>query len=77
MKIFSTVVLSLTLFASLSAAQKPPQGDHVVREYAKKDGTVVERHYETNPNSTQKDNYGSKGVYNPHTGREGTRTPKN
>jgi hypothetical protein len=66
----------LLLAASVTMAQTPAQGDHRVRGYEKKNGTVVEPHYQTNPNRTQKDNYGSKGITNPHTSREGTKTPK-
>ncbi|WFU37324.1 hypothetical protein QA640_22800 [Bradyrhizobium sp. CB82] len=30
----------------------------------------------TNPNGTQRDNYGARGNYNPYTGTTGTRTPR-
>jgi hypothetical protein len=56
--------------------QTPSQGDHKVRQYQRKNGTVVAPHYQTNPNSTLKDNYSSTGEYNPHTGKTETKTPK-
>jgi hypothetical protein len=31
---------------------------------------------QTSPNSTQYDNYGAKGNYNPYTGNTGTKPPK-
>jgi hypothetical protein len=68
-------VVALLIGTSLFG-QTPPQGDHEVRQYTKKDGTVVPRHYQTNPNPTQKDNYGSTGRTNPHTGKQGTKPPK-
>jgi hypothetical protein len=70
------VVASTLLLASGMLAQTPSQGDHKVRQYQKKNGTVVKPHYQTNPNKTQKDNYSSKGRVNPHTGKSGTKTPK-
>jgi hypothetical protein len=71
-----TVLAALLLFGTSSFSQTPPQGDHKVRQYKKKDGTVVAPHYQTNPNSTQKDNYSSTGRYNPHTGKQGTKPSK-
>ena len=68
-------VVALLIGTSLFG-QTPSQGDHKVPQYKKKDGTVVAPHYQTNPNSTQKDNYGSTGRYNLHTGKQGTKTPK-
>ncbi len=43
-----------------------------VKGYMKKSGTYVEPSYKTSPNKTKKDNYGTKGNYNPYTGKEGT-----
>ena len=70
------VKASTLLLASGMLAQTPPQGDHKVRQYQKRNGTVVQPHYQTNPNKTQKDNYSSKGRVDPHTGQSGTKTPK-
>jgi hypothetical protein len=50
---------------------------HYVSPYVNRQGTTVQGHYQTNPNSTQRDNYGTRGNYNPHTGAIGTRTPGN
>jgi len=47
-----------------------------VRGYTKKDGTYVAPTRATNPNKTQRDNYSSKGNYNPANGKAGTRDPK-
>ena len=41
------------------------------RGYLRRDGTTVQPHYQTNPNSTGKDNYGTKDNINPHNGRIG------
>jgi hypothetical protein len=44
--------------------------------YTTNSGTYVQPHYQTSPNNTQYDNYGTSGNYNPHTGTYGTRTPR-
>jgi hypothetical protein len=49
---------------------------HVVRPYQTQSGTYVQPHYQTNPNNTQMDNYGTRGNINPYTGQVGTRTPR-
>ena len=49
---------------------------HSVDGYTTRNGTYVQPHTSTNPNSTQTDNYGTRGNYNPNTGSYGTRTPR-
>jgi hypothetical protein len=49
---------------------------HYVSPYINNRGTYVPPHYQTNPNSTQYDNFGTRGNYNPYTGAFGTRTPR-
>jgi hypothetical protein len=49
---------------------------HYVREYTTRDGRYVPPHYQTNPNRTQYDNYGTRGNFNPHNGRIGTKDPE-
>ena len=44
--------------------------------YTTNNGTYVQPHQQTTPNSTQYDNYGAKGNYNSYTGQTGTRPPK-
>ena len=46
---------------------------HYVQPHVSSNGGVVQGHYQTNPNSTQRDNYGTLGNTNPHTGAVGTR----
>jgi hypothetical protein len=48
---------------------------HQVDGYTRNNGTYVAPHYQTNPNNTQMDNYGTRGNVNPYTGVTGTRTP--
>ena len=60
-------------------SSKPAQGtgsnpsSHGVRGHIKKDGTYVAPHRATNPNKTQRDNYGTKGNTNPYNGKQGTK----
>jgi hypothetical protein len=46
---------------------------HYVAPNIRSDGAYVRGHYRTNPNSTQLDNFGTRGNYNPYTGQTGTR----
>lgn len=47
-----------------------------VRPHINSNGSFTGGHYRTTPNNTQMDNYGTRGNYNPYTGRTGTRTPR-
>jgi hypothetical protein len=49
---------------------------HSVGGYMTNRGTYVAPHQQTNSNSTQYDNYSSRGNYNPYSGRFGTRSPR-
>lgn len=51
-------------------------GAHAVRGYVKKDGTQVAPHRQTNPNSTQRDNWSSNPNVNPDTGKKGVKEPR-
>jgi hypothetical protein len=49
---------------------------HGVSGHVTSSGTYVQPHTATNPNTTQTDNYGTRGNVNPNTGTVGTRTPR-
>lgn len=49
---------------------------HDVAPHVTSRGTYVEGHRQTNPNSTQSDNYSARGNVNPYTGALGTRSPR-
>jgi hypothetical protein len=70
----------LALAATAAQAQFTGTGSnpnsHPVQGYTTSGGTYVPPHQQTNPNSTQTDNYGTRGNVNPYTGTGGTRTPK-
>jgi len=46
-----------------------------VRPHVRKDGTFVQGHYRSSPDSSRYNNYSTKGNYNPYTGQRGTVSP--
>lgn len=63
---FVSLLLSLAFAAPASA-------DTWVNGYFKRDGTYVQGHMRSDPNSTNLDNYSTEGNTNPYTGSEGHR----
>lgn len=65
------IILAIGLFAisGLTLA------DQYVRPYVRKDGTYVEGHMRSSPNSTRTDNWSSQGNVNPYTGQKGYEDP--
>ena len=49
---------------------------HYVQPHTTSQGSYVSGHQQTNPNSTQRDNYGTLGNVNPYTGAVGTRSSR-
>ena len=49
--------------------------DTYVKGYTKKDGTYVQPHYRSDPNSNKQDNFSTRGNTNPYTGKQGTKDP--
>jgi hypothetical protein len=66
MKIFLCILLSVLPFLSFAS-------DVYVQGYTRKDGTHVEGHYRSAPNSTTADNFSTYGNINPYTGELGTK----
>ncbi len=64
----TAAVFGLSLLAGTALAQ-----DVYVRGYFKSDGTYVQPHYRSAPNSTRFDNWSTRGNVNPYTGQRGTR----
>jgi hypothetical protein len=74
-----SIGLALALLATPALAQYGSGSNpssHPTGGYTTGQGTYVPPHQQTNPNSTQQDNYGTKGNYNPNTGNYGTKTPR-
>jgi hypothetical protein len=66
MKALVILVLASTAFAA------PVR----VRPTVTKNGEYRQGHVRTSPDSTQRNNYSTKGNYNPYTGKAGTKTVK-
>lgn len=76
----SLLVLALVTVSMSAGAQQRGTGSnpnsHPTSGYTNNRGTYVQPHQQTNPNDTQRDNYGAKGNYNPYNGKTGTTPPK-
>lgn len=66
--------LAVMLAAGL-AVSAFAQSSNYVRPHVNKNGTYVEGHMRTNPDSSRTNNYGSQGNVNPYTGQAGTVNP--
>ena len=85
MKTLSAIALLLATVSGASAQYGSPNimggtgsnpSSHYVQPHVTQQGTYVGGHYQTNPNNTQMDNYGTRGNVNPYTGQIGTRSPR-
>ena len=68
----------ISLLAAVAAASALPalaQGQQYVSPYVRQNGTFVQGHMQTMPNSTRADNWSTRGNVNPYTGQAGTRDP--
>lgn len=65
------LILLVALFSNAAFA------DVSVKGYNRRDGTYVQPHYRSDPNSNKYDNWSTKGNVNPYTGREGTKNLDN
>lgn len=65
MRVTMLALLSL-LFVDFAFA------DNYVRPHVRRDGTYVEGHMRSSPNSNRFDNYSSQGNVNPYTGQRGS-----
>ena len=50
--------------------------DTYVDGYTRKDGTYVQPHYRSAPDTNRYNNYSTRGNVNPYTGEEGTKDPE-
>ncbi len=63
----TTTISSFSAFGSTNSATRLQSG------YQRSDGTAVSSHYKTESNSTNWDNFSTKGNSNPFTGESGSR----
>lgn len=69
------VIIAALVVSGLAASGAAIAKDVRVDGYTKKDGTYVEPHHRSSPNSSPYDNYSTKGNDNPYTGEKGTVSP--
>lgn len=69
------MIFVLSLVALMFVTGQASAGQYV-RGYHRSDGTYVNGYHRSSPNSTQYDNYSTKGNVNPYTGEKGYKTPK-
>ncbi|MFI8606452.1 hypothetical protein ACIGCP_18435 [Cellulophaga baltica] len=67
----------LAFFVCLSTFAQVNSKHVKVKGYTKSDGTYVAPYYRTAPNSTNRDNFSTKGNTNPYTGQAGWIEPDN
>lgn len=72
MKKLLAVTVIMLGWTNIAAAQSV-----YVRPHVRSDGTYVQGHMRTAPNSTRTDNWSSSPNVNPYTGQQGTRDPYN
>lgn len=76
------LILAGALALSATAAQAQYYGtgsnsnSHGTSGHFRSNGTYVQPYTSTNPDNTQRNNYGTSGNYNPHNGSFGHRTPR-
>ena len=70
----STLTTARTTYGKYyDSPYRPPVGNHFVQSHVRRNGTVVQGHFRTNPDKSYSNNWSSKGNVNPYTGRKGTR----
>jgi opacity protein-like surface antigen len=68
-------LVAAAIALALASVAAFAQGYHYNQGYTTQNGTYVQPHYQTNPNSTQLDNWSTRGNTNPVTGQPGTHNP--
>jgi hypothetical protein len=67
----AAVILGALLLFSTNAEAAKKQVH--VRNYSTKSGHLIQQHYRTSPGHNKRENWSSKGNWNPHTGKAGTK----
>ena len=65
------IAIFLMLISGLAYAS-----DVYVKPYTKSDGTYIQGHHRTSPDSNPYNNYSTRGNSNPYTGQSGTVSPE-
>lgn len=65
-------LLTFSLILSFTVSTAAFAGDVHVQGYTRKDGTYVQPHYRSAPDSSRNNNWSTQGNTNPYTGQAGT-----
>jgi hypothetical protein len=65
----------LALLAAIPSVQAQAQSSQYQRGYTTRDGTYVDPHFRTRPDSSPYNNYSTRGNVNPYTGQRGSVDP--
>jgi hypothetical protein len=60
----------------IGAARDQIQATPTLPPYVNSHDTITQGHHQTSPNTTQLDNFGTRGNVNPYTGAVGTRSAR-
>lgn len=69
------LLLTLLLLGGFILQTLPAHAQTYVRGYTRRDGTYVQGHYRSRPDSSVYNNYSTRGNVNPYTGQRGTVNP--
>jgi hypothetical protein len=70
------MIMKFWVIAAAFAFATPAVAQSVYHQgYTRQNGTYVQPHYQSAPNSTRMDNYSTRGNVNPYTGQAGTVNP--
>jgi hypothetical protein len=72
----ASAALLLTTAAQAQYGTGSNPNTHTTSGYTRSNGTYVAPYVSTNPNNTQRDNFGARDNYNPYTGTYGSHTPR-
>jgi hypothetical protein len=72
--LFGLAIIALPTAALAQYGTGSNLSDHYVQGHTTNSGTYVSPHYQSNPNSTTLDNWGTSGNVNPYTGTVGHRS---
>lgn len=67
--------MKLIVAATLAVASFAAVAQTYVQPHVRRDGTYVEGHFRSAPDSNRLNNYSSQGNFNPYTGERGTVNP--
>ena len=72
-KLFISIAGAILIAFTALPAQEAEAGDVYVRGHYRSNGSYVQPHYRSSPDSYKGNNYSAKGNVNPYTGRRGSK----